>query len=362
MRQFYEMKERYPDAILFFQMGDFYETFGEDAEIVSGELDIVLTSRGRDASGERMPLAGVPIHAGESYIARLVQKGYRVAICEQVEDPKTAKGVVKRDVVRVVTPGTVIDSRMIGSSEPYYLMALAPDKKNERCGIAFLDISTGEFIVLEALMKGGPGDLSSQIARYRPAECLIPRGVSGSDIQFLEHHTIVTPYRHDAFHYETALQILLDHFRVATLEGYGCGEMELAVSAAGACLAYAMETQKTALAHIQGIAVKFPSDSMVLDAITLRNLEILQNIRDRGKSSTLLETLDHTKTAMGSRILQKMVAAPLVNKTEIDCRLDAVEFFVTFSRIRTEVRSLILPILSVSGGEFHMAMPHPAIL
>ncbi len=176
MKQFYEMKSRYPDCVLFFQMGDFYETFGgEDAELISRELDITLTSRGKDQNGERMPLAGVPIHAGEAYIARMVKKGYRVAVCDQVEDPKKAKGVVKRDVVRVITPGgTVIDSSMVPSEGQAYLMAVVPDVKQTVFGLAFLDITTGEFFVTTCRADDGGNGLLSAIDRTGPRECLLP--------------------------------------------------------------------------------------------------------------------------------------------------------------------------------------------
>ncbi|MDD2788151.1 MAG: DNA mismatch repair protein MutS, partial [Methanoculleus sp.] len=173
MRQYYSVKARYPDAVLFFRMGDFYETFGEDAGVVARELDITLTARGKDKNGDRMPLAGVPHHAADGYIARLVGKGYKVVICDQVEDPKTAKGVVKREVTRVITPGTLIDSSMLGSAGAHYLMAVAPDRK-EIFGLAFLDVSTGEFFVSSGSAERDYADIVSETARYRPSEAIVP--------------------------------------------------------------------------------------------------------------------------------------------------------------------------------------------
>ena len=174
MRQYYAVKARYPDSIIFFRMGDFYETFGDDAGVVARELDITLTARGRDRNGERMPLAGVPHHAADGYIARLVSKGYKVVICDQVEDPKTAKGIVKREVTRVITPGTLIDSSMLGSAGAHYLMAVAPDHGGS-FGLAFLDVSTGEFFVSSGSGERDYADIISEVVRYRPTEAIMPR-------------------------------------------------------------------------------------------------------------------------------------------------------------------------------------------
>jgi DNA mismatch repair protein MutS len=342
MKQFYTMKERYPGTILFFQMGDFYETFGEDAEVVARELDITLTSRGRDRNGERMPLAGVPIHAGESYIARLVGKGYRVAVCDQIEDPKKAKGVVKRDVVRVITPGTVIDSGMLGTAAPCYLMAIAPEKDRRSFGIAFLDISTGEFFVSECSAKNGSSELFSEISRHNPSEIIVPPTLPDEILTRLEATGVVlTPYGQEAFDEERARPFLEDHFNVASLEGFGCGGMGAAAAAAGACLRYARETQKSDLAHINGLSTRLSSRRMVLDAITLRNLEVLENIRNRGRGQTLLSTLDETGTPMGSRILRSFLSAPLIDGDAIEERLDTVEYFLERTLLRDEIRTLL---------------------
>ncbi|MBP2132878.1 DNA mismatch repair protein MutS [Methanomicrobium sp. W14] len=339
MRQFYEMKKKYPDTVLFFQMGDFYETFGEDAEVVSRELEITLTSRGRDVNGEKMPLAGVPIHAGEMYIARLVRKGYRVAICDQVEDPKKAKGIVKRDVVRIITPGTIIDSEMLGNSGSSYLMSVFPDKKNKEYGIAFLDISTGEFFISSCNASSGFSDLNSEISKYQPAECIIPvSSSSGLSENLKKLGVIVTSYSDSAFDLKFAGDYLKNHFHVSSLEGYGCLGMDSSICAAGACLSYACETQMTDLNYIRNFSTKISSNNMILDAVTLRNLEILENIKSGGPDSSLFGILNETKTPMGSRILKKFITSPLVSKAEIDRRLDSVGYFYDLPMIRSSLR------------------------
>ncbi len=341
MRQYYSAKARYPDAILFFRMGDFYETFGEDAGVVARELDITLTARGRDKNGDRMPLAGVPHHAADAYIARLVNKGYKVVICDQVEDPKTAKGVVKRDVTRVITPGTLIDSSMLGSPGAQYLMAVAPARK-DTFGLAFLDVSTGEFFV-----SGGSGgcdyaDIISEVVRYRPSEVIVPENLTeGLPGRLKTLGVTVSRYRDDAFDPDAAYERLCEQFGTATLDGYGCAGMAGAVTAAGAALRYAQETQQSPLSHISGLATKIPSENMVLDAITLRNLEITTSIRGEGDGSTLLSALDATKTSMGSRTMRSFLISPLIGKAAIEKRLDAAEWFVDHALDRQELRGAL---------------------
>ena len=338
MQQYREMKAQYPDAILFFHIGDFYETFSSDAELVSRELGIVLTARSKNHEN-RIPLAGVPHHAGEGYIARLVGKGYKVAICEQVENPKTAKGLVKREVVRVITPGTVIDSAMLPSPAATYLMAFCPPGKKDDGGAAFLDISTGEFFVL-AVQKENPRDrVRSEIARYHPAECVIPQSFDGEAGDWLrEQGVVVTSFRDDTFSPARAAPALCAQFGVASLAGFGCGEMPAAVGAAGAVLVYAQETQKASLAHIRRLSTRFTSETMMLDAVTLRNLEICESIRQGERGATLYSTLNRTKTPMGGRLLLRQLTAPLTDIEEINARLDAVEFFADRTALRLSVR------------------------
>ncbi|MCK9276462.1 MAG: DNA mismatch repair protein MutS [Methanoculleus sp.] len=341
MRQYYSAKARYPDAILFFRMGDFYETFGEDAGVVARELDITLTARGRDKNGDRMPLAGVPHHAADAYIARLVNKGYKVVICDQVEDPKTAKGVVKRDVTRVITPGTLIDSSMLGSPGAQYLMAVAPARK-DTFGLAFLDVSTGEFFVSSGSGGGDYADIISEVVRHRPSEVIVPESLAeGLPGRLKTLGVTVSRYRDDAFDPDTAYTRLCEQFGTATLDGYGCADMTGAVTAAGAALRYAQETQQSPLSHISGLATRIPSGNMVLDAITLRNLEITTSIRGEGDGSTLLSALDATKTSMGSRTMRSFLISPLIGKKAIEKRLDSVEWLVDRALDRQELRGAL---------------------
>ena len=341
MRQYYSVKARYPDAVLFFRMGDFYETFGEDAGVVARELDITLTARGKDKNGDRMPLAGVPHHAADGYIARLVGRGYKVVICDQVEDPKTAKGVVKREVTRVITPGTLIDSSMLGSAGAHYLMAVAPDRK-EIFGLAFLDVSTGEFFVSSGSAERDYADIVSETARYRPSEAIVPESLANALPGRLEGLGVtVSRYRDDAFDFDTAYERLCEQFGTATLDGYGCAGMTGAVAAAGAALRYAQETQHSSLSHITGLSTRIPSGNMVLDAITLRNLEITTGIQGVGDGNTLLAALDVTATSMGSRTMRSFLISPLIEKEAIEGRLDAVEWLVDHALDRQTLRATL---------------------
>ncbi|RXE57279.1 DNA mismatch repair protein MutS [Methanoculleus taiwanensis] len=339
MKQYYTAKAAHPDAILFFQMGDFYETFGEDAAVVARELDIVLTSRGRDKDGERMPLAGVPHHAAEGYIARLVNKGFKVVVCDQVEDPKKAKGVVKRDVVRVITPGTVIDSSMLGSPGAQYLMAVAPGKKGS-IGTAFLDVSTGEFFVSASDGGRDYAELVSEVVRYHPSECIVPESSPDAlAVRLRAQGLLVSRYRDDAFLPESARSLLCEQFGTNSLGGYGCEELDGAVAAAGAALRYARETQRSELAHIAGLSTRLSARNMALDAITLRNLEITKSIRSEAAGITLQGALDVTETSMGSRLMRSFLIAPLLDPEAIGRRLDAVEYFVGNPMARADLRS-----------------------
>lgn len=341
MRQYYSVKNRYPDAIIFFRMGDFYETFGEDAGVVARELDITLTARGKDRKGDRMPLAGVPHHAADGYIARLVGRGYKVVICDQVEDPKTAKGVVKREVTRVITPGTLIDSSMLGSAGARYLMAVAPDRK-DTFGLAFLDVSTVEFFVSAGSGGREYADVVSEAVRYRPSEAILPEALDEGLAGRLESIGVtVSRYRDDAFDPDAACRLLCEQFGTATLDGYGCAQMTGAVAAAGAALHYARETQQSPLPHITGLSTRVPSGTMVLDAITLRNLEITTGIRGEGDRSTLLAALDVTETSMGSRTMRSFLVAPLVRKAAIEERLDAVEWLIGHTVERQALRAAL---------------------
>jgi DNA mismatch repair protein MutS len=347
MRQYRDLKAKYPDTVLLFRIGDFYETFESDAELISKELEIVLTSRSKSGNN-RIPLAGVPYHAVDGYIAKLISRGYRVAICDQVEDPRTAKGIVKREITRVITPGTVIDSSMVPSSAASYLMALCPDVKRGEWGIALLDVSTGEFFVMVTTpdsipdLETGFSNVISEIARYRPAECIVSSAVNGGLRQrIVDAGVMVTQFRDEAFSNESAFRCLTSQFRVTSLGGYGCGESEAAVGAAGAALAYARETQFSELNHIGSLSVRTSSQSMMLDAITLRNLEVKESIRGGPRGATLLSSLDQTKTPMGGRLLNRQLSHPLTDIIAINKRLDAVEFLANHTAVRLRLRSLL---------------------
>lgn len=319
MKQFFSTKEKYPDCVIFFRMGDFYEMFYEDAELVSKELGITLTSRGTKA---KIPLAGIPYHALDSYLYKLVKKGYKVVICEQVEDPKTAKGVVKRDVVRVVTAGTIFDENILDKKNNNYLASI--HRADTRYGLSLIDISTNEFLVTEV---SDSYKLLTELARFKPVE-IIASSELQSDTKFLEliHSTIDTKINVcTSFEYDRAYSYLIDHFKVHSLEGFGCQHLERATIAAAKALNYLKETQKSDLESINRISTFFQSDYMVLDLTTQKNLELISNIRDSSIDGTILDLLDKTKTPMGSRLLRRWLQTPLLNILEIKKRQDAVE-------------------------------------
>lgn len=340
MRQYYAAKEAHNDALIFFRMGDFYESFGEDAKTIAKELEITLTTRGKGKDGEKMPLAGIPYHAIDNYLPRLIRKGYKVAICEQLEDPKQAKGVVKRGVVRVVTPGTAMDSSMLPDSSNNYLMALYGQK--DEFGISFLDISTGEFLTTQFTDSQPYDRIASELARMRPSECIIPPSLKNNAhlaTRIKELKIIVHEFEEDAFDFKIAQKMLQEHFKVSTLEGMGCSELHRAVSSAGAALKYATDTQMRELSQVQSLKTYFDSEFMVLDAITLRNLEIVKNVRGEGSDSSLFAVLDETKTPMGRRQLQKWLLKPLISVDTINDRLDAVAWLHDNTLVRFDIRS-----------------------
>lgn len=350
MRQYYEAKQAYPDTLIFFRMGDFYESFGEDAKTIAKELEITLTARGKDKSGERMPLAGIPYHAIDTYLPRLINKGYKVAICEQLEDPKKAKGVVKRGVVRVVTPGTAIDSSMFSDASNNYLMAVAGREigksgkhaeKEIEIGVSFLDISTGEFLTTQFRDSESFEKLLSELARMRPSECILPPSLyENSDlVEGLKAHTIVQEFAPDISGAKEAGERLKTHFKVVTLEGMGCENLDFAVYSAWAALEYAQTTQMRELTHINTLRTYSNSEFMILDSVTLRNLEIVKNVRDEGDENSLYRVLNSTKTPMGSRTLKKWLLKPLLSVEKINHRLDAVEELSANPLLRYDIRN-----------------------
>ncbi|MDQ7843605.1 MAG: DNA mismatch repair protein MutS [Armatimonadota bacterium] len=338
MRQYQQLKARFPGTLLMFRLGDFYELFFDDAVAAARELEITLTSR-EIGKGRRVPMCGVPHHAVEGYLARLVERGYRIALCDQLEDPRRARGLVKRDVVRVVTPGTVIEQSLLPRHANNFLVAVSQGR--EAWGLAAADLSTGEFQVTELSGTGRDARLAEEIARFNPREILVPepaerilRGLAGSAV-----HVTVQPAW--IFDETTGRQRLHRHFGVVSLDGFGCAHLPAAVAAAGALLQYLQDTQFSPLAHIRRLTTYAADDGLVLDAATRRNLEIVGNQRDGGVQGTLLEILDETKTGMGARRLRSWLLQPLTSREAILRRLDAVEEFVRDAGLRAALRSAL---------------------
>ena len=334
MAQYFKIKQANPDTVLLFRMGDFYETFEEDARIASKVLGITLTKRANGAAGE-VPLAGFPHHAVESYLPKLVRAGYRVAICEQVEDPKLAKGIVKREVIEVVTPGVVFSDKVLDLKKNNYLMAV--NFADPVSGVAFCDISTGDFSLFEV----ETAQLTDQIGVIAPAEVLSPRkskdvvtallSSSGSEAR-------ITKLDDWIFNREYAKEILLKHFGTVNLKGYGASEMEIALPAAGAVLHYLQETQKANLTHLTKLSVYNSSEYMVLDWSTKRNLEITYSMADGGKDGTLFAVLDKTETPMGGRLLKKWISSPLTKLEPILQRQESVEALYNVKKTREKLK------------------------
>ena len=314
MRQYLEMKDKYPGMILFFRLGDFYEMFFDDAKLASRELELTLTGKNCGME-ERAPMCGVPFHSAETYINRLIEKGYKVAICEQMEDPASAKGIVKRDVIRVVTPGTVIEQSMLDERRNSYLLSVCVEGKG--AGLAFVDVSTGEFFVYEIDRLAR---LQDELARISPKEII-------ANAPLPPEATPLPVGIQDAtdFQLSRAKNVLLSHFKVQSLDVFGVAEMKSGVRAAGALMKYLQETQKNALEHMTGITQYHDARYMMLDHTARRNLELTETMRQRQKRGSLLGILDYTSTAMGARMLRSFIEQPLAVKEDIDRRLDAVQ-------------------------------------
>lgn len=318
MQQYFDIKRQHPDAILFFHLGDFYETFNEDAHTAHRVLGITLT--GRFSGEKRMPMAGVPYRNAASYIRRLLAAGYRVALCDQLQDADQAKGgLVERGVVRIVSPGTLLEEVELADRRAHYLAALVED--NARLGLACVDLSTGAFEADDL----EPATLTDEIARLRPAEILTPASQRERFAALAEQGIMLTPYGDWAFERDGAVRDLREHFQVADLAGFGVGELGPGLAAAGALLNYLRETQRGPLAHIRRLAPRLTSRRMRLDANTLRALELFETSRDREVQGSLLGVLDHCETAMGSRLLREWLCAPLLDPAEIRARLEQVQ-------------------------------------
>ncbi|RPJ68937.1 MAG: DNA mismatch repair protein MutS, partial [Acidobacteria bacterium] len=383
MRQYLDAKRQYRDAIVFFRMGDFFEMFYEDALVASRALELTLTSRSKDASGGAIPMCGVPYHAVDGYLARLVKKGFRVAICDQVEDPRKAKGLVRREVVRVVSPGTLTDAAYLDAREPAFLMAVAPafalprrparpprrdstpilleDEAEvtghgsspqgepvadalrlEAVGAALIDLSTGEFSAAEYSGPGGLQSLIDEMTVLRPRELVVP-----SDLVLAQHlpqlaaaGVPVTAVDAWSFEAESARAVLLDQFQTQTLDGFGLGSRPLAVRAGGALVRYLRDTQKVDLAHVRAVAFRQAADSMVVDPVTLRHLEVVES-SEGGRAGSLLDEIDRTITPMAGRLLRAWMLRPLLSLERVRDRLDAVEEFAFRTTERGKFRDAL---------------------
>ncbi len=339
MRQYHGIKQQVPNALLFFRLGDFYELFFDDAVTAARELEITLTARNKE-KGQAVPMCGVPFHSAENYIARLIQKGYRVAVCDQTEDPKLTKKLVRREVTRIVTPGTAMNPQLLRSHENNYLAAVmpAPDKSVHRAGVAHVDLSTGEFRATEVDLDDAGPALETLNAR----EAVVPQGVA---LQLPCLKTDVDAWVFDA---EYASRSLCDHFRLLSLDGCGLENRPLATGAAAALLYYLRETQRSALDHLERPAFYDRANALVLDATTVRNLELVETLfAGESKETTLFHVLDRTRTGMGGRLLRRRLLAPAIDTSEINARLDAVATLYSATILRAELAKDLTSILDL---------------
>ena len=342
MKQYIQTKEEYKDCILFYRLGDFYEMFFDDALTASKELEITLTGKNCGLE-ERAPMCGIPYHAVDSYLNRLVSKGYKVAICEQVEDPKTAKGIVKREVIRVVTPGTNLDTQGLDETKNNYIMCIV--YMADRYGLSVADVTTGEYLVTEL---DSQTKLMDELYKFMPSEIVCNEAfyMSGLDLDDLKNRLHMAIYSLEAWYFDDALcrETLQEHFKVASLEGIGLSDYECGMIASGALLKYLEETQKNSLSHMSRLTRYATGNYMVLDSATRRNLELVETLREKQKRGSLLWVLDKTKTAMGARTLRKYVEQPLIDKKSIVKRLDAVAELKDNAICREEIREYLNPV------------------
>ncbi len=352
MRQYFEAKRQYRHALVFFRMGDFYEMFYEDALVASRALDLTLTSRSKDSAGTPVPMCGFPHHAADGYLARLVKKGYSVAICDQIEDPKKAKGLVKRDVVRVVSPGTLTDSAYLEAREPAFLMAIVATRaatgQQAEYGVALVDLSTGEFDVAEYSGVEGLASLRAEVAVLRPREIVVASAADARALlpEIAQQAVPVTEIDGWHFELESARQTLLAQLRVSGLEGFGLARRQAAVCAAGALVRYLRDTQKADLAHVRSIRLRQVADGLLIDPTTLKHLEVVESMTG-GRAGTLLDEIDRTVTPMGGRLLRAWLLRPLTSLEAIRDRLDAVEELAVRTTDRGKLRETLKSILDL---------------
>ncbi|WP_148409165.1 DNA mismatch repair protein MutS [Murimonas intestini] len=363
MQKYVETKQEYKDCILFYRLGDFYEMFFEDALTASKELEITLT--GKDCGlEERAPMCGIPYHAVDTYLNRLVSKGYKVAICEQVEDPKMAKGLVKREVVRIVTPGTNLNTQALDATKNNYLMCVVCVEN--QYGLSIADITTGDFFVTEV---DTDRKLMDEITKFSPSEIICNDSfyVSSIDIEDLKNRLGIAVYSLEAWYFDDDLckRALKDHFEVKSLEGLGISDYNCGVIASGAMLQYLTETQKTSLANLTHLTPYATGRYMIIDSSTRRNLELCETLREKQKRGSLLWVLDKTKTAMGARMLRSFIEQPLIDRQEIERRLQAVEELTENAIAREEIREYLNPVYDlerlISKISYQSASPRDLI-
>ena len=342
MQQYIDTKKDYKDCILFYRLGDFYEMFFEDAKTASKELEITLTGK-NCGQEEKAPMCGVPYHSVEAYLNRLVAKGYKVAICEQVEDPKMSRGLVRREVVRIVTPGTNLDTQALDETKNNYIMCVV--YMEDRYGVSIADVTTGDYFVTEVDQEQ---KLMDEIHKFAPSEIICNEAfyMTGMDFEDLKQRLSIAVYALDSWYFsdETARTTLLEHFKISDLSGLGIQDYECGTIASGALLRYLYETQKNSLANMTSLQLYITGKYMIIDSSTRRNLELVETLREKQKRGSLLWVLDKTKTAMGARMLRSFVEQPLINKGEIEKRLDAVEAFNQNAMLREEIREYLNPV------------------
>ncbi len=343
MRQYLELKRKYPDCILFFRLGDFYEMFNEDAKLAARELELTLTTRDRTEEDptKRTPMCGVPFHSYEPYVAKLIQKGYKVAICEQMEDPALAKGLVERDVIRIITPGTLMEASLLEEGRPNYTAAVRVG--NDGCAVAFADVSTGEFVAT-GFSVGEIGKVMDELSRYNPAEILLDAGAAASEelCRFIRLRLGCMHHEEDArFDYASAMQALCVQLCIQTPDELGIGDLDCVVRAAGALVSYLTEMQKADMRQLNKLEYVSDGSFMELDNQTLRNLELIQNLRTGEKKGSLLGVLDKTNTPMGLRLLRSWITRPLLSPVAIRRRHDAVWALTKDGVVRGECRETL---------------------
>ena len=356
LQQYLAIKEKYQDAILFYRMGDFYEMFFEDAHTASRALEITLTSRNKNDT-DPVPMCGVPYRSAQSYIARLIASGHKVAICDQIEDPSQAKGLVKREVVRVITPGMIIENELLEAKSNNYLLSLTLD--SDRIGIAYLDISTGAFRVAET---ADADRVAEEIGRILPREVLLPAHIKESpvveQVRRMVASQVINWLADDVFDVQRGKQRLIDQFQTQSLEGFGCQSMKAGLGAAGALLHYVKETQKQTVSHLHGIATYNLEDHLIVDHQSRQNLELEKNIRSGSKQGTLISILDKTATAMGGRLLKQWLRYPLRSAPEIGQRLDAVEEALAQGQLRRQIADYLESVYDLERLNSKIAMGH----